>query len=779
MKKTTHRAHDFLMTRWQGLAFTALAASLSVVASTPLVAQALPQPVIHNVFPPAAQIGTETEVSIAGVELGDAPQLRFSTEGITANPKAGKFVVKIPAETEQGLSDLRVTNRIGVSNPRRFFIGQLPVTVVPAGATSQASVFKVKLEGVYAGKAVKNATTFLAFDAEKGQRLFIVCRPALLDSRMEVAASVVDASGRVLERLRPDGVLDFTPAQNGTFTLKLHDLMFRGGDDYAYCAIITSKPLVETVFTDGKTATVYGRNLPSGTPVEALQRYGKPLQRLVLPGEQANALIAGSVIEPARFGAVTDGAEDNSSPANSPTAPLRFAGWFPPNGKPRVFTFEAIKGDSYAIEVTSSRLGAPADPFFVLEKVTVGQDGQETYNTVAEVYDAPPLTTLEELTGIYRDPVHRFDVRDDGKYRVILQDLFCNSSSAPRQPYELTIEKTTASFRLVTVPVALPKAKAARNVDFGFNSLWRGGSLAMKVIAFRKPGFTSPIELSVENLPAGVTAECGVIPQNGTSGYILFKADDKVTQWAGAVGVRGTAIQDGQEVKEGASQSAALTWKVTDSTKEPVFTRLSKDLFLAVNSDADAPIAISPAATGKIEIVAGAKYTLPVNVTRRDNATDAVKVRLLGVGTAATIPETEVAAKATEGKLTMDTAALKVPVGEHQVLLQGTLKIKYSPAAEDLRIAEEELKKLTGELATLAAAAKTAADLVAKASPEQTGDAKAAAEQSKAKHQEAEARKNAAEKRTKALKAKSPPKDVVFVQYSQPMTLVVKEAPKK
>ena len=780
-----HIAIDILLAGWRSMAWTALAVGMTI--SGPLAAQAVPQPVINSVFPPAGQAGTETEITITGTDLDDASCLHFSIGGLKGSPKLGegnvpvpgKFLVGVPEGAATGLSDLRLAGRLGISNPRRFFVSRLPVVVVPGTSTSSASALKGKLEAVYAGKAVKNAATFLTFDAEKGQRIFVICHAAQLDSRMEAAATVTDAAGRVLERLKPDGILDFTPAENGTFTLKVHDLMYRGGDDYPFCAVITATPLVDAVFTDGNTATLYGRNLPSGSHVDALNRYGKPLERLQLPDDHAQALISSSMVQPARFGAETKTAQTDASQPEAVSLPLRYAGWFPPRGKARAFTFEAKKGDAYAIEVNCARQGLAADPFLVVEKISKGTEGKETYATVAEVYDAESITTVDELGGVFRDPAYRFEAKEDGQYRVQVRDLFSSSPSAPRHPFELSIQKAGAAFELVTFPVVLPKAKAARTVDFGFSSLWRGGVLAMKVVAFRKPGFTGPIALNVENVPAGVTAVCGNIPQGGTSGYITLKADEKAASWSGAVRVRGTAQMDGQQVTELASRGASLVWKVADSQKEPVLTRLTSEVNLAVNGSDVAPVTIEPSATDKLEVVAGAKYTMPIRVTRRGDAADAVKIRLLGVGAPATAPEIDVAAKATEGKLVLDTAALKLPAGEHHLLLQGTLKFKHQRNADEVRAADEELKKLTAEVASMAAAAKAAAEAVAKAPKEQLATAEAASKQASEKQKEMEKRKSEADKRTKALKAKSAPKDATFVQYSQPMTLLVKEAPKK
>jgi hypothetical protein len=80
--------------------------------------------------------------------------------------------------------DVRVVAKYGISNPRGFHITPLPVALVPATATSAENAFTVKLDTVVAGSAVKQAASFVRFEAKRGQRVLAICRPFELDSRM-------------------------------------------------------------------------------------------------------------------------------------------------------------------------------------------------------------------------------------------------------------------------------------------------------------------------------------------------------------------------------------------------------------------------------------------------------------------------------------------------------------------------------------------------------------------------------------------------------------------
>jgi hypothetical protein len=66
----------------------------------------------------------------------------------------------------------------------------------------------------------------------------------------------------------------------------------------------------------------------------------------------------------------------------------------------------------------------------------------------------------------------------------------------------------------------------------------------------RKNGFTGAVQLHVDGLPAGVTAECGrILPDKGTDGCIIFKATPEAGRVVSPIVISGTATQaqaDGQ-----------------------------------------------------------------------------------------------------------------------------------------------------------------------------------------------------------------------------------------
>ncbi|MDB6118808.1 MAG: peptidase domain protein [Verrucomicrobiaceae bacterium] len=650
---------------------------LFVISLPPLHGQVTtPQPFLATLSPSAVQTGVATELTINGTDLDGESRLHFSVPDVQCQPRlddkqkpvAHKFMVTVPAGSICGPCDVRVVGRYGISNPRGVEITSLPVVALPATAKSPDKAFKAALNTVITGVAVKQGSCFVSFDAKKGQRILAVCRPERLDSRLEAVLTLHQDNGRELDRSKADGVLDFTATKDGAFTLKLSDLMFRGETEFPFALTLITGPLIEYVFDGGTAVTLYGRNLPKGSA--AVKRFGKILQRVQMPAEEAKPLLAKNPIRAVLFKTETEAAGADMSRPVALKTPTTFTGWFPERGKPRYFTFGAKKGDLFWIEVNCASRGLVADPFLIVEKV-----GKEANTFLAESNDRAVIATKEEFNSGWADPSYRFEAKEDGSYRIKLRNFF---SGEPTEPFELTVQPVGNDFDLVAMPVALPKAKTVTTVDVNAAPLWRGGVAAMKVIALRRSGFHGPIELSAEGLPEGVTFAGGLIREGQNVGYVTFIAAETVKEWAGAVKLHG---------KSGSmAKSATVVFKVGNTAKESIVTRITDEVVLGISAN-DAPVLVE--AENKVfEAVANSKLSIPLQVKRRADCTEAIKLAALGLNDAAA--ETDIAAKANNGKLDLDLAKLKLVPGDYQVVLQGTVKFKHK-RGDDPKAAAKDL----------------------------------------------------------------------------------------
>lgn len=198
---------------------------------------------------------------------------------------------------------------------------------------------------------------------------------------------------------------------------------------------------------------------------------------------------------------------------------------------------------------------------------------------------------------------------------------------------------------------------------------------------------------------------------------VLLTAAENAAAWAGAISIVGTANIAGADVLREA-RGASVVRTVADRDNEMVFTRMTRDFAIAVADEAE-PLAIGGAEEKVFEGVVGTKVAIPLKVARPGEFKAALKLKAVGAAFLAPMKEIDVAAGADKGTLEIDTAALKIPVGQYQLYLQTQTAGKYqknpaaAKAAEDAKTAAEkaaadlaaEVKKLNESKAPLAAAA--------------------------------------------------------------------------
>jgi hypothetical protein len=110
--------------------------------------------------------------------------------------------------------------------------------------------------------------------------------------------------------------------------------------------------------------------------------------------------------------------------------------------------------------------------------------------------------------GFGKDSVVHFTAPSDADYLVAIKDV--RGVGGENFAYRLTIREPRPDFRLSVNP---------RNPNVPV-----GGTIPVNVTAFRMDGFDGPINVTVENLPAGLSASGGVIAPGQVSTTLLLSA---------------------------------------------------------------------------------------------------------------------------------------------------------------------------------------------------------------------------------------------------------------
>ena len=770
-----------------------LVASVLVVPS--LFAQ-LPGPRLTTIFPPGGRAGTNVEVLITGDNLDEATRLLFSNTNLTSKPKldakgrpeANKFIVTIPDPVSPGVCDARVVGRFGLSNPRAFAIGDLPEIQVPSMEFTASTGLEVPLNSVVNGRLSPVFPVWLKFKAKQGQRVLVNCQTVELDFRTEDVLSVQDVNGRVLARNHRGGLLDFTAPNDGEFRLRLHDATFRGGDEYFFRLTVSTRPWIDFIHPSAglpgtkSKYTLYGRNLTGGTPAKDVVLNGISLEQLdveielpgagvlgqnlpssllVRPGEASLDGVDYQLNDPAGFSnpvrlgfacaSVVTESLDAPPTTRKLTPPCEFSGRYRPRGTPVTLTFDAKKGDVWWLEVFSQRLGNPTAAAMLIERVSKNAKGEETVSLVAEVAGSDANAGGQDFNTASRDPVYRFEAKDDGLYRLQLRDLFNRNPGDTRYPFRLAVRKESPDFQLMALPAQPPPANENIRIASPLaTNLRRGETQVMRLLALRRDGFNGEIEITADGLPDGVTCGGVKIPEGKPGALLAFTARDDVTAWSGALKIIGHAKIGETEVAREA-RGGAVVWQVPDFNEEQVAARITREVVLGTVSNESAPITIESTESKPIEAAAGTKIQIPLKITRRDEFNDTLKLKAVGVAGLDALGELEVKAKTNAATLEIDLGKFKLPAGLHRFILRAQTTGKYRSYVAESKTADEALK------------------LAEKEAGEASAEGKKTSEEKKA----------AAQKTAKELAEKSKPKDATILVYSAPIRLLIKPEEKK
>ncbi len=755
-----------------GLLVGLLAASLVQPARAQLPAARL-----STIFPPGGSVGTSVDVDIGGSDLDAPNRLAFSHPGITATSLDGlRYKIAIASNVPPGTYDVRFAGRFGLSNPRRFLVSAAPDSIAPATNTSQASACEVSLNRAYHGRVAARTYAWFRFSAKKAQRILIECLAESIDSRLDPSLALLDANGREWERSRTSAPLDFVAPADGTYFVRLTDFLYRGGDDYFYRLTLSTGPHVDFVLPVTAVAgaknefTLYGRNLPGGKPVKGLTIGGKPLEQLAvgvnLPGPRedltASTLPASAELDsfayrfkwanPVLLSLVPTGAvavleqEPNTKPdqAQKITPPCEISGQFHPATDVDRYLFTAKKGDVYWLEVVSQRLGLPTSPHLLVQRVTRNDKGDESTTEILDLSDRDMNLGEREFNTASRDPVGRFEAKEDGTYRVEVRDLFGSIVASPASTYRLSIRRPNPDFRLVAQTLA-PKYKGdAKNIEFSIPVLRRGETLPVRVMAFRRDGFAGDIALSLVQPPPGLSLASDLIESGKSTDFVLLTAAADAPAYAGPIHLVGRARIDERDVQREA-RGGTLVFPVGNVDTERPEARVIARFELAVTDQESAPIAITPTEPRTYEGSAKASLEIPLTITRRGEFNANLKLKPLGPGTPDALKEFDVDGKATNATLKLDLAALKLAPGRYTFAVQTITTGKYRNNPEAAAFAEATAREAEKNAADLAADDKKAgetldqsrkdlatADAAVKAAADKLAAAKAALEKSPA-----------------------------------------------
>ena len=723
---------------------------LSLFVSATACAQ-LPQIRITAVFPAGAQRGTSVDVSVtAGSDLDEASELVFTHLGLKAVPKldgngnavANQFTVAVDPSIEPGLYDVRLRGLFGISNPRIFRVDTVPEIQETEPNNTPEQAQEVAINTVVNGRSNGSADVDIyKVAAPANQTIVFRTEAAVLDSLMQPVLELFDSSGRRVSQSRrsnqQEASIVYTSAIDQTLTLKIHDTVYAGSNDYAYRLGIDSRPIVDFASpqivqtgADSKV-TVFGRNLPGGVPAE-LTLNGIPLQkqeivvnlasadqRVVGTDSSATSLdtvmysgIDGNLLPLAirQDAVVVTNEAESAEQAQIVSVPVTVTGSFATELDEDTYRFDAKKGEQWQIDVLAHRLGSAADPMLIVEQVLKAADGAETLKRLAredENKQNPGGANLPTLTS---DPSFLLTAPEDGQYQLRIKDKFATSRGAANLTYAISVRPPMADFQLVVFD-SLPSADGKAPADTGAISLRKGGTYEVPVYAYRNGGHNDDIKLRVEGLPDGVSvAQANIRPGTATT-MMVFTAAADVGEVVAPVRIVGSSA-NGDATIEHAAAIATLVHAGANGL--PRTARASSSLLISVMKDEE-PFHIQPAFAAA-EMTQDQQLLIPLKLTRRTGFDAKVDVTFAGQPGNVDVPTISIE-KGQDFAVARLFFKENAAAGPATLLLYATAAVPYSRNPWQVERAKQQVAKamevLTAEQKKLADS-KTAVDESAK-----------------------------------------------------------------
>jgi hypothetical protein len=440
--------------------------------------------------------------------------------------------VVIAADAEPGQREMKVETARGLSNPIRFFVGQLPeFREQEPGLAPEAQQYpsplrfpprvttEITLPAVANGQIVPRQPDYVhwqakrftpgdadrfRFEARKGQRLVVAVAarelvPYLADSVpgwFQATLTLYDVHDNELAyhddyHHHPDPVLFFEVPEDGHYVVEIKDAIYRGRPDFVYRITIGEVPFITSAFPLGcragtqATVELRGWNLPADElTVDARNKTeGIPPVRVLNNGAISNTVPFAVDTLPECLEQESNDAPSSAQPV---TPPIIVNGRVDRPGDWDVLRIDGREGERVIAEVVARKLDSPLDSVLELTDAT---GKRLAFNDDFE-------DQADALHTHHADSQLQVTLPTDGPYFLRLGDA--QHEGGPEYAYRLRISPPQPDFALRVVPSSINAVA------------WRLSPIT--IFALRKDGFDGEIALALQGDPEGVLMDGGLIP---------------------------------------------------------------------------------------------------------------------------------------------------------------------------------------------------------------------------------------------------------------------------
>lgn len=529
----------------------AVAAAITVLGVSSASA-AFPVVVYH--LPLGVTRGEESTVVLKGERLSDARQVLFDQPGVEVvevkpiDDKSVELKVKTESDLAPGQYPFRVITASGVTNLRFLSVGAMPVIQEVEPNNDVMAPQDIEMNRTIEGNVDREDVDCFRVSLVAGQKLTVeiegirqrwdlrnrnILDPyiAILDDkRFEVALS--DDS----MLFQQDGVCSFTPQEDGQYTILVRDSSFLGQRDVCrYRLHVGSYPRPTTVIPAGGvqgdvlqaklidvdgTITEASLQLPTDL-IDPANGSAPPTQAYPVITEDASGITPSpNWIRVGNLPLVTE-AEPNNNHRDAPvcSVPALLCGVIDEPGDFDCFAFDCKKGEKFRVRL------------FARETLRSPLDG------VMNVFDGDGKTiTSSDDSGGKPDGLFDFTAASDSRHTIRIYDHLRGGS--PLHNYLIEVSHIQPSYQI--------DLKELRQDEAMVVPVPIGGHGAM-VVQVKRDQYNEAIELALEGLPAGVTAQTFPIPAGRVEIPVVLAAAPDAALGGSFFNVRGTGkLGDGE-----------------------------------------------------------------------------------------------------------------------------------------------------------------------------------------------------------------------------------------
>jgi hypothetical protein len=516
---------------------------LGASAASPAAAQTS-FPMITHCTPVAVRRGATADVVVEGQQdfagavgwLADDPGVTATVASQTP-AKPGARVASVAAKVTVGKDvplgphEFRIVTKHGPSTIGQLLVVDDPVVKENGNNNTTAGANPLPVPGVACGRIeATEDVDFYRFHAKAGTSYTFEVWGARLQDKthdlqkhLDPLLTIHDASGRELagndDYFFADPYLAWTAPTDGDCFVQVRDAKYDGDPRWAYALCVTDKPYVAHVFPFAGQAG----QIISAEPIGSAAKVAPKVTMQLPPNAGLFRLpltnATGLATNPAAFVVSTlpqiIEQEPNDTPAQAQSLPIP-CGVSGRMDKPRdvdYYRFHGEKGKAIRFEVKARRFGTPL---------------QSRLDSVLEVFSpkGQMLTSNDDDPTTGKDSLLTFSPAADGEYLVRIRDL--TGKGGPGYVYYLEADYAKPDFTL--------------RCDSDFSMVAPGGHAPWYVHVNRLNGFNGAVDVHVNGLPPGVTANLLTIPPTMTQGLLVLSADKGAKIGAAAnVRVAGTS----------------------------------------------------------------------------------------------------------------------------------------------------------------------------------------------------------------------------------------------